>query len=455
MLDGSIIQLLLLSDIGPFRSTSRRVFIRLATFLVLATGAIGFVSIRGNEEISIRLLTSLTLACILAVLSALQLVRLVKENTRPKVLKEVAPLDLHDSGANTNTQTWSLLHWSDLHLTQSEDTPRVQGGTSGNRAYRLLFERWPDGLDAARLVLLTGDITDRGDGEEWRTFFAMTPASVLRKMLILPGNHDVNVLFSKHVATNVEAGNRVLQRLRILRMVAAMDLVQGDRTFVFDDNIRQYVTLREMLRPHAERFREFSANPAGVISEPPAFSWSLFFRALPVARAPVEDVITLWRKLFPMVSYVEQSGTAVVLLDSNRLGRSIYDNAFGTISESSLSALQSFVSSFHGPLIVAIHHHLTAPPYHLPSLTAAEIRFMVLDNPEALLNVLGNNREVPIFHGHVHIGYRVVVNGQFQVISAPSTGLGDEFMHSPPEHYSYEIETGTFGARIRSAQKGH
>jgi len=71
------------------------------------------------------------------------------------------------------------------------------------------------------------------------------PSWLLEKTVMLPGNHDVNITDPKH-PYYVETGEMVLRRLRLIRNMAALDAVQGARSFICS-NDGQLFRLREYL----------------------------------------------------------------------------------------------------------------------------------------------------------------------------------------------------------------
>ncbi len=90
---------------------------------------------------------------------------------------------------------YRIVHLTDLHLTETDDDersePKFFGKLTGmNRSFRqLLFTRT---LQSADLVLVTGDVSDRGKPEEWRVFrSAIHRAGLKDRCLVVPGNHDV------------------------------------------------------------------------------------------------------------------------------------------------------------------------------------------------------------------------------------------------------------------------
>ena len=88
-----------------------------------------------------------------------------------------------------------IVQLTDLHLTRTDDgrrsEPRLFGALRGmNDAFRKVI-RCRD-VQQSNLVLVTGDVTDRGDLDTWRLFWKeIRDAGLSRRILVLPGNHDV------------------------------------------------------------------------------------------------------------------------------------------------------------------------------------------------------------------------------------------------------------------------
>jgi 3',5'-cyclic AMP phosphodiesterase CpdA len=100
-----------------------------------------------------------------------------------------------------------IAHLSDLHLTASDDgrrsEPRLFGALTGmNDAFRKVV-RSPD-IQHANLVLVTGDVTDRGDIDSWRVFWhGIRSAGLSKRVLVVPGNHDVCCLGARMPADSL------------------------------------------------------------------------------------------------------------------------------------------------------------------------------------------------------------------------------------------------------------
>ena len=99
------------------------------------------------------------------------------------------------TGAGSPAATYTIAHLSDLHLTGDERAPRSEprlfGALRGmNAAFRRLV-RAP-ALQTADLVLVTGDVTDRGEPAAWEVFWReLHDAGLIQRTRVIPGNHDL------------------------------------------------------------------------------------------------------------------------------------------------------------------------------------------------------------------------------------------------------------------------
>ncbi|MBN1514284.1 MAG: metallophosphoesterase [Phycisphaerae bacterium] len=88
-----------------------------------------------------------------------------------------------------------IVHLSDLHLTRDDGSarsePKLFGALRGmNEAFRTIVRS--RAVQSANYVIVTGDVTDRGDLASWEVFWeAVRGAGLMDRMAVLPGNHDV------------------------------------------------------------------------------------------------------------------------------------------------------------------------------------------------------------------------------------------------------------------------
>ena len=85
------------------------------------------------------------------------------------------------------------------------------------------------------LVLITGDMTDAGRSAEWAEFFDIATAhpELAGAVLILPGNHDVNIVDRANPA-RLDLPFSPAKSLRKMRALSAIAAVGGDRLRVMN-----------------------------------------------------------------------------------------------------------------------------------------------------------------------------------------------------------------------------
>jgi len=92
-------------------------------------------------------------------------------------------------------EPYRIVHLSDLHLTRSDGRARTEMDLfrplrGMNAAFRKVLDS--DAVHRAHRILVTGDVTDRGDAYSWEIFWKELEARDLaEKALVVPGNHDV------------------------------------------------------------------------------------------------------------------------------------------------------------------------------------------------------------------------------------------------------------------------
>jgi 3',5'-cyclic AMP phosphodiesterase CpdA len=168
----------------------------------------------------------------------------------------------------------TIAHLSDLHLTATDDGRRKEDRARHMNAnlYRLLRHEPIQGAD---LMLITGDVSDRGELAAWNFLWSSVRDAGLDlgKILVIPGNHDAACLGLRRIRPKAEdlaivrAGlekGRQRRRLPYVRLFAggtvgafAVDSVNAGNFNLIDNAVgrigfNQLAKLGELLRENTE-----------------------------------------------------------------------------------------------------------------------------------------------------------------------------------------------------------
>jgi hypothetical protein len=302
-------------------------------------------------------------------------------------------------------RTWRIAHLSDIHMVGERYGFRIESGRGGPRGNER-FDRVMARLAAVHaahpldLVLVSGDMTDAGRATEWAEFLdaiARHPALAAR-MLVLPGNHDVNIVDRANPA-RLDLPFSPGKRLRQMRALSAIAAVQGDRVRVVDRSGKLGATLAEALAPHRQRIAAF-AEGGGLRRS--------------------TGLGTLFDDQFPMILPPDQEdGLGVAILNSNAETHFSFTNALGLISVEQMRRLAATVGKLpKAKWIIALHHHLIE--YPMPMVTFSERIGTALVNGSWFVRKLRPfAARAVIMHGHRHIDW-IGTCGAVKIISAPS-----------------------------------
>jgi predicted MPP superfamily phosphohydrolase len=298
-----------------------------------------------------------------------------------------------------------VAHLSDLHVVGERYGFRIESGRSGpcgNERLARLLSRLEviHATEPLDLILITGDITDAGRSSEWAEFLTAMAKhpNLAKKTLLLPGNHDVNVVDRANSA-RLDLPTSPGKRLRQLRALSAIVALQGDKVRVLDTRTgRLGSTLRDALAPHLADIAAFADQ--GTLR-------------LSIGLAQVFD------GAFPMVLPPDgDDRLGVILLNSNSEAHFSVTNAPGLIAVEQARAHAIAKRLPRARWIIALHHHLIE--YPKPAKFISERIGTALINGTWFvreLQSLGN--EGVVMHGHRHIDW-IGECGPLRIISAPS-----------------------------------
>jgi 3',5'-cyclic AMP phosphodiesterase CpdA len=279
-------------------------------------------------------------------------------------------------------------------------------------------------------ILLPGDITDAGTRAEWLEFSGLIRdyPGLCDRMLFVPGNHDVNVIDRTNPG-RLDLPNSAAQALRKLRVVLALDELQGECVRVVD---RASGTLGPSLSDYLRQ------------GERPSLLRALAERG---TRRGRHEMTRVWDAIFPLVAPApEYGGYGVILLDSNALRHFSLTNAIGVVGRSQLRALRSVLRSAPDRAwMIALHHAVVE--YPVASIDLHERIGLALANaPDVLAAIASHGAPVVVLHGHRHRDW-IGTRGTVTVCSAPSVTLGS--YNTDATHgcfHVYELARGADGA---------
>jgi hypothetical protein len=145
---------------------------------------------------------------------------------------------------------WRIAHLSDLHAVGERFGFRIESGRSGprgNERLRLVMAQLAavHASNPIDHVLVSGDMTDAGRATEWAEFLDIVSRypDLAERMLVLPGNHDVNIVDRANPA-RLDLPFSPGKLLRQIRMLSAIAHIHGHRVHVVNDEEGRTVTLR-------------------------------------------------------------------------------------------------------------------------------------------------------------------------------------------------------------------
>jgi 3',5'-cyclic AMP phosphodiesterase CpdA len=304
-----------------------------------------------------------------------------------------------------------VAHLSDLHLVGERYGCRMETGTHGprgNRRIRNAFRKLTAIHAATPLdrILLTGDITDAGTRAEWAEFIDLLRnfPELRARVSFVPGNHDVNITDRTNPG-RPDLPWSASQSLRKLRVLLALDALQGDRAHLVNrasgalgPSLRDY--LREGDR--VQRLR------------------SLAQRGTQRGR---REMSKTWEAIFPLVEPAGDHGCGIVLLDSNARSHFSLTNAIGVVSRSQLRTLKSLLENTPDHAwIILLHHQVVEYPMTSISLRD-RIGLALVNAPDVLAAIAPHAARTIIMHGHRHTDW-IGTCGNVVLCSAPSVALG-------------------------------
>ena len=310
------------------------------------------------------------------------------------------------SQPGSSSKRWRIAHLSDLHTVGERFGFRIETGRSGPRGNDRLEEvlsqldqihsREP--LDA---IVITGDLTDAGRSGEWAEIvdaIARHPR-LAERMLIVPGNHDLNVIDRGNPA-RLDLPTSPKRRLRQVRTLSMACAIQGQRVHVIDrDKGEVGVTLAEALQPDIARIGRFSD-----VGRPLLSRWW----------------IDIWCQAFPMIVPPDaDDGLGFILINSNADTHFSFTNALGIVSTEQFEGIEIATRQYpRACWVVALHHHLVEYPWR-PHAFSERIGTALINSNWFVRRLRALAGRAVVMHGHRHVDWLGECAG-LTIVSAPS-----------------------------------
>ena len=352
-----------------------------------------------RDLVSVALANSIVLVA--AYLAVASLVWAVADATMPRLR------DFGEFPGNPRAgRTWRIAHLSDIHVVGERYGFRIESGRAGprgnGRLNRLLAQL--DSIHAKNpidAIVITGDMTDAGRSAEWSEFFdaLMAYPPLAERALILPGNHDLNIVDRANPARLdlPTSPNRTLRRLRFL---SAADALHGGRVRLIDQTGRCLAgSLSEALDPHRAEIARFAD----------------------VGRPRLSRALNeLWAAVFPMVLPPDRAdGLGIILLDSNADTHFSFTNALGMISLEQVKGIEIAAAQYpRACWVIALHHHVIEYPT-VTKVLSERIGTALVNGNWFVRRLQALGDRAVLLHGHRHTDW-IGKCAALSIVSAPS-----------------------------------
>jgi 3',5'-cyclic AMP phosphodiesterase CpdA len=323
-------------------------------------------------------------------------------------------LDWVPGPSNGDGSRARVAHLSDLHLVGERYGCRMESGTHGPRGNRCIQSalRKLAAIHAATpldRILVTGDVTDAGTRAEWAELIDLLQAfpELRSRLSFVPGNHDMNIIDRANPG-RLDLPWSAGQSLRQLRVVLALEAIQGERAHVVDHATGALGPSLHAYLHEAERAR---------LLRDLAKRGSLRGR---------REMARVWDAIFPLVEPPRpDEDYGLILLNSNARSHFALTNAIGVIDPSQLGAMKKVLEKNPRQAWLLLLHHQLVEHTMAPISLRERIGLALVNASDVLAAIAPHASRVVVLHGHRHRDW-IGVCGKLVVCSAPSASLGTD-----------------------------
>jgi 3',5'-cyclic AMP phosphodiesterase CpdA len=346
-----------------------------------------------------------------------------------------------------------LVHLSDLHVTEGDRVRLVERVERGGGAALPALLATPE-VKKADLVVITGDVTDRGTALSWRRVLEAIDASgIAGKVVLVPGNHDLSLIDpwgglrdpGGHWRRNDRFG--IVQLANLLKFCEAFAATGGgQRGHVLGARAREE-------RPYAAAWAEAEAEVRPLVTALPSMpvprqrlgrGYLARRREAQVYRARIAAARQRLLALFPIAVPLPARNAVLFVLNScTPISRHPATNGLGWVGRGQYRRLARLARLFPQPVkLLALHHHVVRRGEEMSHGLMSRIvaKFTVLGDTAPLVRFCRRQAVRAVLNGHRHMSYKLRLENGTVILSAPSSTLGDELAHDPrPQFECYEV----------------
>jgi 3',5'-cyclic AMP phosphodiesterase CpdA len=344
-----------------------------------------------------------------------------------------------------------VAHLTDLHITEGNDVRLAERNVAGgNQAFATLLAR-PE-LREADVIVVTGDVTDRGTDLAWqRVREAIMAAGLSDRVVLVPGNHDLALIDqwsgwrdpARHWRRNDRFG--IVQLANLLKFCETFAVTAGGRT--------GWVLKGGEPVKFQEAFAACEADVRALVHALPEqpvprqhLGSGYFVRksALRAYRLKIARARNRLLALFPIAVLLPGQQSVLFVLNScTPVARHPATNALGRVGRAQHRRLDKLAALFAEPLkLVALHHHVVRRSEELSHGLRKRIiaKLTVLDDALPLVRFCRKHNVRAVLHGHRHLSYQLRLSNGTVLLAAPSSTMGDQLAHDPrPQFERYDI----------------
>lgn len=345
-----------------------------------------------------------------------------------------------------------IAHLTDLHITEAEDVRMVEhNAPGGNRAFAALLAR-PE-LREADVILITGDVTDRGTELAWqRVRETITAAGLDDRVVLVPGNHDLSIIDPwggwRDPGRRWRRSDRfgIVQLANLLKFCEVFAVTAGGR--------RGSVLKGGEVVSFAEAFAACEAEVRALVHDDlparpiPRQNFGRGYlarkRGLRAYRLRIARARNKLLSLFPIgVPLASHRAVVFVLNSCTPVARHPATNALGRVGLAQHRRLDQLARHFDEPIkLVGLHHHVVRRSEELSHGLRQRIiaKLTVLDDALPLVRFCRKHGVRAVLHGHRHLSYQLRLPNGTVLLAAPSSTMGDQLAHDPrPQFDRYDV----------------